>query len=194
MSSTGSPSLSGGWWGRWGGYFLIFHEFSLFFMKFQKKSKEGRGGGGLTTCNFPRYWRRLCKNSRGQLKKVEFPGVIKKKFMWNFCGSWFLILEFPRGVAQFCRISRYESFLSLGFLMGKWQIWKIQGGMGAGGKGGGSENWKVSVYVRKDFNFLLSIFILANDIFWNNIVLWRGFKSGRLKPLKNLSNVLAQAS
>ena len=23
--------------------------------------------------------------------------------------------------------------------MGKWQIWKIQGGMGAGGKGGGGQ-------------------------------------------------------
>lgn len=114
-------------------FFLIFHEFSLFFMKFQKKSKEGRGGGGLTTCNFERYWRRLCKSSRGQLKKVEFPRVFKKKLMWNFYGSWFLIFEFPRSVAQFCRISRCESLFSLGFLMGKWQIWKIQEGMGAGG-------------------------------------------------------------
>ena len=51
---------------------------------------------------------------QGTLKKehVEFPGVNKKQ-KWNFkvCsqkarGSWFLTLEFTRGVTQFCRISR----------------------------------------------------------------------------------------
>ena len=31
-------------------------------------------------------------------------------------GSWFLILKFPRGVTQFCRIPRSESFFSLEFL------------------------------------------------------------------------------
>ena len=43
---------------------------------------------------------RACGNSRGSTKKeVEFPGVMKK-IMWNFHGSWFSILEFPRDVIQ----------------------------------------------------------------------------------------------
>ena len=62
---------------------------------------------------------------------MEFPGVLKKehveipggllkkewnfqmgvqeKIMWNFYASWFLTLEFSRGVTQFCRISRGAS-------------------------------------------------------------------------------------
>ena len=30
--------------------------------------------------------------------EVEFPGVTKRKITWNFQGSWFLALEFPRGL------------------------------------------------------------------------------------------------
>ena len=39
-------------------------------------------------------------------KGVEFPGV----FMCNFHEFWFLILKFPRGVTQFCRIFMGKSF------------------------------------------------------------------------------------
>ena len=35
--------------------------------------------------------------------------------MWNFHGSSFLALELPRGVTQFCRISRGEALFSLKF-------------------------------------------------------------------------------
>ena len=46
---------------------------------------------------------RACGNSRGQLKNGK-KGV-QEKPMCNFHGSWFLTLEFPRGVKQFCKIS-----------------------------------------------------------------------------------------
>ena len=39
---------------------------------------------------------------------MEFPEVSssdQEKIMWNFQGSWFLVLEFPRDVTQFCTIS-----------------------------------------------------------------------------------------
>ena len=72
--------------------------------------------GGLRTWNF---WGSLRKN-------VEIPGVdqkrsgnsrgIQEKLMWNFHGSWFLTLEFPRAATQICRISRGKSFFSLEFL------------------------------------------------------------------------------
>ena len=43
---------------------------------------------------------RSCGNSWGQLKKKwNFQGK------GNFHGSWFLTLEFPRGVKEFCKIS-----------------------------------------------------------------------------------------
>ena len=35
---------------------------------------------------------------------MEFQSVFTKN-SWNFHGSWFLNLEFPMGVTQFCRIS-----------------------------------------------------------------------------------------
>ena len=45
---------------------------------------------------------------RGVLKnwKWNFQGKgVQEKPMWNFYGSWFLTLEFPRGVKQFWKIS-----------------------------------------------------------------------------------------
>ena len=50
---------------------------------------------------------RACENSRGQLKKWNFQGMkgVQEKPMWNFHGSWFFTLEFPRGAKQFCKIS-----------------------------------------------------------------------------------------
>ena len=67
------------------------------------------------------------------LKKehVEIPGVNQKqsrisragqeKITWSFPGSWFLVLEFPRDVTQFCGISRGEALFSLEFRRVKWQ-------------------------------------------------------------------------
>ena len=53
----------------------------------------------------------------GQLiKKVEFPGEFKRKNRGiSRHGSWFLTLEFPRGVIQFLRIFRGENLFSLKF-------------------------------------------------------------------------------
>ena len=63
-----------------------------------------------------------CGNSRGQLKeKWNFQGC-SRKIMWNFRGSWFSIMDFPRGVKQFWRISRVESLFSSEFISVKWQI------------------------------------------------------------------------
>ena len=47
-------------------------------------------------------------------KQVEFLWVIKKT-LWYFHRPWFLALEFPRGVTQFCGISRREALFSLEF-------------------------------------------------------------------------------
>ena len=48
-----------------------------------------------------------------QLKKeVDFLGVIKKKSCAFSIGLGFLVLEFPRGVAQICGIFRGESLFS----------------------------------------------------------------------------------
>ena len=33
----------------------------------------------------------------------------QERFMWNFHGSWFLALDFPKGVTQLCRISKGEA-------------------------------------------------------------------------------------
>ena len=64
---------------------------------------------------------------QGSIKKeVGFPGVFTKNSCENFhcafTGPWCLILEFPRGVKQFRRISQGESLFSLEFLRVKWQI------------------------------------------------------------------------
>ena len=47
--------------------------------------------------------------------------------MWSFYGSWFLALEIPMGVAQFCEIFRGEASFCLEFPGIKWQIQKLQG-------------------------------------------------------------------
>ena len=80
----------------------------------------GGGGGGGGGC-----WgheissvieERACGNSRSQLKKSGISKGGQEKFVRNFHGPWFLILEFPSGVTQFCRIYRGESLFSPGFL------------------------------------------------------------------------------
>ena len=56
----------------------------------KEKSKQG-----LKTWNFQSMW----KFQRSNKKEVEFPGLIKKKIMWNFHGFWFLTLRFPSGIS-----------------------------------------------------------------------------------------------
>ena len=52
------------------------------------------------------------------VEDMDFPKLLKKELVeipgvnW----SWFLILEVPRCVTQFCRISRGERMFSLEFL------------------------------------------------------------------------------
>ena len=57
---------------------------------------------------------------QGSIKEeVEFPGVFEKNSFETSMGLFFfylVILEFPRGVTQFGRISWGESLFSLGFL------------------------------------------------------------------------------
>ena len=46
-----------------------------------------------------------CGISRGDVEKI----------IWNFQGSWFLVLEFPRDVTQFFTISRGGALICLEF-------------------------------------------------------------------------------
>ena len=62
----------------------------LYIGLFQKKNKIG---WGLKT------W-----NSQGCHCQSGISRNDQKK-MWSFRGSWFLVLEFPRDVTQFCTIS-----------------------------------------------------------------------------------------
>ena len=77
----------------------------LFQKKIQTERIEWGGWGGLRIWNFQGYQRNSMCNFRELTKnKVEFLRVIKK--IWNFLGSLFLALEFPRDLIQFCGISR----------------------------------------------------------------------------------------
>ena len=60
---------------------------------------------------FPGVLKKKRGNSRGQKRSGNSSGI-QEKLMWNFRGSWFFTLEFPRVVAQICRISRGKSFFS----------------------------------------------------------------------------------
>ena len=46
---------------------------------------------------------------------MEFPGVKEIPSMWNFQGSLFLVLKFPRDLTQFCGIFRGWALLCLDF-------------------------------------------------------------------------------
>ena len=48
-------------------------------------------------------------------KKGGISRGVQEKLMWNFHGSWFLTLEFPRGVTQTCKISSGKISFSLEF-------------------------------------------------------------------------------
>ena len=60
------------------------------------------------------------------MKKWKFQGWLTKNHV-EFVGSWFLALEIPMGVTQFCRISRVEASFCLEFVWVrvKWQILKF---------------------------------------------------------------------
>ena len=59
--------------------------------------------------------------SQGLIKKEwNFQGD-QETLMSNFHGSWSLVLHFPRGVAQFGRISRDEALFCLESSTVKWQ-------------------------------------------------------------------------
>ena len=63
-------------------------------------------GVELRAWNFRGYWKKSMWKFQGLVKiEMKFQSVFTKN-LWNFHGSWFLTLEFPRGVTQFCRISR----------------------------------------------------------------------------------------
>ena len=72
-------------------------------------------------------------------KEVEFQWVLKK----NSCGLSIGIGFLPWNFCATHRISRGKSLFSSGFLRGKWQIEKFQGG-GVGGKGGGMRGFQKS--------------------------------------------------
>ena len=63
---------------------------------------------GLRTWNFQGYQRKGRWKLQGSLKKSLVSGGFKEKLMWNFHESWLLDLEYPRGVAQFYRISKVK--------------------------------------------------------------------------------------
>ena len=73
----------------------------------RKKNKHGAGGGrwggwgGVQDMDFPGG----CGISRGD----------QEKSIWNFQGSWFLILGFPRDVTQFFTISGGGALICLEF-------------------------------------------------------------------------------
>ena len=66
------------------------------------------GGGGVEYMEFPGAEHDKLQGSITIKKELKFSGV-QENVMTNFHRSWFSTLELPRGVTQFCRISRGES-------------------------------------------------------------------------------------
>ena len=63
---------------------------------FQKKSVGGVGE--LRTWNFQGDWKnRIWKLQESIKKEVEFPGMIKKKIVWNFQGQNFILSGISKG-------------------------------------------------------------------------------------------------
>ena len=68
--------------------------------------KNPNSGVELRAWNFRGYWKKRMWKFQGSVKiEMGFQSVFTKNLR-NFHGSWFLTLEFPRGLTQFCRISR----------------------------------------------------------------------------------------
>ena len=66
------------------------------------------------TWNLKGYRKKQAEIPESIKKEVDFLGVIKKKSCGFFIGLRFLILEFPRSVAQSCGISKGKSLFSKG--------------------------------------------------------------------------------
>ena len=80
------------------------------------RKKPNRGGGGLRIWNFQGYQRNSICNFQELIKnRGEISTDDQEKIMWNFQGSCFLALKFPRDVTQFCGISRVGALLCLEF-------------------------------------------------------------------------------
>ena len=76
---------------------------------FQEKPKRG-----VEDMGFPGVLKKNHVEVLGvNLKRSAISRVVQEKTMWNFHGSLFLNLKFPRGVTKFCRNSRSESLFSL---------------------------------------------------------------------------------
>ena len=54
-------------------------------------------------------------NFQGLIKNSGIPKGDQEKIMWNFQGSWFSVLEFPRDLTKVCRISRDGALSCLEF-------------------------------------------------------------------------------
>ena len=59
--------------------------------------------------------------------EVEFRRVTKKKVMWNFQGSWFLTLKFPRYLANKNLEFPGVELFCLEFAGVRWKKWKFPG-------------------------------------------------------------------
>ena len=68
----------------------------------------------LKRWNLKEYWKKQAEIPESIKKEDDFIGVIKKKSCRFSIGPRFLVLEFPRGVAQICGISKGESLFSKG--------------------------------------------------------------------------------
>ena len=68
----------------------------------------------LKRWNLKEYWKKQAEIPESIKKEEDFIGVIKKKSCGFSIGPRFLVLEFPRGVAQICGISKGESLFSKG--------------------------------------------------------------------------------
>ena len=85
--------------------------------------------GGFRTWNLKGYWKKQAEIPESIKKEVGFQGVIKKKLCRFYIGLRFLALEFPRGTAQICGISRGESLKqrwNMNFEYFQIQKWMLQ--------------------------------------------------------------------
>ena len=70
--------------------------------------------GGIQDMEFEGVLKKQAEIPESIKKEVDFLGVIKKKLSGFSIGLRFLVLEFPRGVAQICGTSRGESLFVKG--------------------------------------------------------------------------------
>ena len=68
--------------------------------------------GGIQDMEFEGVLKKQAEIPESIKKEVDFLGVVKETLCGFPIGLRFLVLEFPRGVAQICEISRTESLFS----------------------------------------------------------------------------------